>query len=64
MPHTTGRGDRGTRPGDGLSGEFNNAYTLVACLEAEAPKLVELVRPMLIQFGGICLVSDAMWVKH
>lgn len=64
LPDTSGKGDRGSRVGDGFSGEFNNSYFLVACPEATVQKLVDLVRPMLKQFGGVCLVTDALWVKH
>ena len=59
-----GAGERGEMAGDGISGEFTNSYLLIACSEDEANRIVEIVRPMLKQFGGVCLVSDAMWVKH
>jgi hypothetical protein len=26
--------------------------------------IVEILRPLLSQRGGICLVSDAQWVRH
>jgi nitrogen regulatory protein PII len=60
----SGAGERGQMPGDGLSGEFSNSYILIACSEGEAQRIVEIVRPILKRFGGVCLVSDAMWVKH
>lgn len=59
-----GAGGRGEMAGDGLSGEFTNSYLLIACSEDEANRIVEIVRPILKRFGGVCLVSDAMWVKH
>lgn len=59
-----GAGGRGEMAGDGLSGEFTNSYLLIACSEDEANRIVEIVRPMLKRFGGVCLVSDAMWVEH
>jgi nitrogen regulatory protein PII len=59
-----GVGGRGEMAGDGLSGEFTNSYLLIACSEDEANRIVEIVRPILKRFGGVCLVSDAMWVKH
>lgn len=64
MHEVTGRGDRGTQAGDGLSGEFSNSYILVACDAELVSILVERVRPILKTRGGVCLVSDAMWVKH
>jgi nitrogen regulatory protein PII len=59
-----GRGERGTRGGDVFSGVFDNSYVLIACSEEQAPQIVETVRPILKQLGGICLISDAMWVLH
>ncbi len=59
-----GAGRRGEMAGDGFSGEFTNSYLLIACSEDEANRIVEIVRPILKRFGGVCLVSDAMWVKH
>lgn len=59
-----GAGGRGEMAGDGLSGEFTNSYLLIACSEDEANRIVEIVRPILKRFGGVCLVSDALWVKH
>jgi hypothetical protein len=37
---------------------------LIACSEDQAQRIVEIVRPVLKRYGGICLVSDAMWVEH
>jgi nitrogen regulatory protein PII len=59
-----GRGDRGSRAGDVFSGVFDNSYVMIACSEEQSKQIVETVRPILKQLGGICLVSDAMWVLH
>jgi nitrogen regulatory protein PII len=59
-----GRGDRGSRAGDVFSGVFDNSYLMIACSETQARQIVETVRPILKRLGGICLVSDAMWVLH
>lgn len=64
IKEVSGRGDRGTRTGDSLSGAFDNSYVMVACSEEEARRIVEMVRPILKRYGGVCLVSDAMWVIH
>ncbi len=64
IKEAVGSGGRGDRTGDGLSGELTNSYILIACSEDEALRIVEIVRPILKRFGGVCLVSDAMWVKH
>jgi len=60
----TGRGDRGVQGGDELSGAFSNSYLLTACAPERVEEVVEAIRPILRQNGGICLVSDAQWVIH
>jgi nitrogen regulatory protein PII len=59
-----GKGDRGTRGGDFFLGAFDNSYVMIACSEEQAKQIVETARPLLKRIGGICLVSDAMWVLH
>ena len=59
-----GKGERGTRGGDVFSGAFDNSYVVIACDEEQSRQIVETVRPILKRLGGICLVSDAMWVLH
>lgn len=64
LPNAHGRGERGVRAGDELTGALRNSYVLAACRPAELDRITEAIRPMLKRFGGICLVSDAEWVKH
>jgi nitrogen regulatory protein PII len=60
----SGRGARGERGGDPFSGAFDNTYVLIAVDPAEVDRVVEAVRPVLRRHGGMCLVSDARWVRH
>lgn len=60
----TGRGERGVQSGDELSSVFSNSLLLIACAPEKAPGIVEAIRPILKKRGGVCLVSDAMWVMH
>lgn len=60
----TGKGERGLRDGGELTGVFKNSYVLTACPPEQAEKIVEAVRPILKLRGGVCLVSDALWVIH
>ena len=60
----TGKGERGIRGGDELTGVFKNSYVLAACSAEQTDLIIEAIKPVLSRFGGICLVSDAMWVKH
>jgi len=59
-----GKGDRGERGGDGLTDVFDNSYILIACEPEIVDKLLQPLRQMLHDFGGVCLVSDAHWVVH
>ncbi|MEM9174820.1 MAG: transcriptional regulator [Myxococcota bacterium] len=59
-----GRGQRGDRTSDGLSNAFQNVVFVIAAPAEETAAFVEQVRPILKRTGGICLVSDARWLKH
>lgn len=60
----TGKGDRGLRSGDDLTGVFANSYVMTACPIEKLDLIVESVRAILKQRGGVCLVSDAQWIVH
>lgn len=60
----TGKGDRGLRDGDDLTGVFANSYVMTACPVEKLDLIVESLRPILKQRGGVCLVSDAQWIVH
>lgn len=62
--HVTGKGDRGVRGDDDLTGVFTNICLMVACPPEKLPALVETVRPLLKRTGGLCLVSDVQSVIH
>ena len=65
VPDVRGSGDRGMRRADELSGESSNCLVLIACDDqALVETFMEGVRPLLVRAGGICLVSDAQWLRH
>ena len=64
MKGVFGRGSRGERGGDPFSGAFDNTYVLLACPPEQVDVIVETVRRVLVGRGGMCLVSDAVWVRH
>lgn len=59
-----GKGDQKVNSWDSLSSEVENLLIVATVKEEKLMSLVESVRPVLRQFGGACLVSDAMWVIH
>jgi hypothetical protein len=59
-----GAGDRGARDNDEPGGGNGNACVLTVAPAADVQRLVEAIRPILKRRGGMCLVSDAMWVLH
>src|SRR5688500_1331676 len=60
----TGRGDRGVQSGDELTGACTNSLLLTTCAPERVTEVVEAIRPILRQRGGVCLISDALWVRH
>lgn len=59
-----GKGDQKVSSWDSLSSETENLMVVTTIPAETLPTLVETIRPVLKQFGGACLVSDAMWVIH
>jgi len=59
-----GCGERGTRDDHVFGEKFENITFVVACEENQLQPVVEDIRLLLKKYGGICLVSDAMWVLH
>ncbi len=64
FPNVSGFGRRGDQAADEITGAFQNSCILIACTPEESEKIIALVRPQLTRQGGICLVSDAQYIKH
>jgi nitrogen regulatory protein PII len=60
----SGKGGRGNRVADELTDVFKNKYILTVCDEQQAAKITEAISPLLKKRGGVCIVSDVLWVKH
>ena len=61
----SGMGDRGLRRADEPTGSATNCVFIIACDQPDTvTEIVEGVRPILSRFGGVCLLSDAEWVRH
>lgn len=65
IPRASGQGDRGTRRGDDPTGALSNSVFIIACNDDEiVERIVDGIRPVLSRAGGICLVSEALWLRH
>ena len=61
----SGMGDRGLRRADDPTGSETNSVFIIACDEPEVvDRIIDGIRPMLSESGGMCVVSDAKWVRH
>jgi nitrogen regulatory protein PII len=57
-----GLGSRGERNPDDYVFEDENAVMVIACEEAQAEKIINMLQPRLREFGGMCIISDCQWV--
>ena len=65
IPRASGSGDRGLRRADEPTGTSTNCVFIVAADDPDTvQRLVEGIRPLLSRSGGICLISDAQWLRH
>jgi hypothetical protein len=60
----TGGGERGPQRGDEITGVSSNHYILTTCPPARLDAVTAALRPLLKKVGGVCLVSDARWLRH
>ena len=59
-----GAGSRGPQLSDEVTGVSSNHWILVACPADRVEGLLEPLRSLLKRFGGVCLISDAHWLRH
>ena len=59
-----GKGERGLMAADELTDVFKNSYIFTVCEEEKARKIAEEVSPLLKKAGGICIISDVVWIPH
>ncbi len=62
--HVGGNGERGIREDLAFGEKFENITFIIACPEDKIASFIRLVRPLLKDYGGMCLISDALWVLH
>ena len=59
-----GMGDRGRRLADEVTDVFTNTYIMVCCTPELSEKIGDKIQQRIKRYGGACIISDAMWVKH
>ena len=60
-----GRGDRGHRRADELTGASSNCIFLIAVEEqTKTDSIIEGVRPLLTRFGGLCVITEGFLLTH
>jgi len=60
----SGTGDRGAQPNDGITRSTSNTLIVTTCTPEQLDDVIEKLRKVLSRFGGMCLVSDALWLRH
>ncbi len=60
----SGTGDRGVQPSDGIARGTSNSLILTTCEPEQLEGVIEELRELLSRYGGMCLVSDAHWLRH
>lgn len=64
FPNVSGKGERGFSNND-LEGVFSYSYIMTVCTnELVLNTLIEEITPLLKKIGGICLVTDTVWIHH
>ncbi len=58
-----GYGSRGARNPDDVLMEQENVVVILACQTDQAQRVVNELRPALKGFGGMCLISDCLWLE-
>ncbi|MEM6639459.1 MAG: P-II family nitrogen regulator [Pseudomonadota bacterium] len=60
-----GGGDRGYRRADDVTDTDENCVFIVAVENPDmVSTIVEHAQPIVERYGGLCLVSDALWVRQ
>lgn len=53
-----GKGSHGYHDTRGLSNVLSNSYVMSVCSPDDAEKLAQHIKPLIVRYGGICIVSD------
>lgn len=59
----TGKTPRATMSDDLPITGLSNVYVICCCSEDLVQQVIEIIRPILNKFGGVCYISDAMEIR-
>jgi len=59
-----GLGSRGVVDPDDVILDDENVIVILACLEEKAQKVLVEIQPILKELGGMCLISDCLWLER
>lgn len=59
-----GKGERGVQGGGSFSEAFENCYLITTCPPEMIEEIADKLRPLLEEGGGVCFITDALWLKH
>ncbi|MDX1920287.1 MAG: hypothetical protein SFU25_06080 [Candidatus Caenarcaniphilales bacterium] len=57
-----GKGERGIQDGGSFMEALENSYLITTCPPEALEQIIIKLRPLLEEGGGVCFVSDAMWL--
>lgn len=63
LKNAGGLGSRGMRDPSDVLLEQENVMVVLACKDDQAQRVVNELRPALKSLGGMCLISDCLWVE-
>lgn len=59
-----GKGERGVQGGGSFSEAFENSYLITTCPPDLLEQITNTLRPLLEEGGGVCFITDALWLNH
>jgi nitrogen regulatory protein PII len=64
LENTSGKGDRGFSCDD-IDCNYSGSYIMTVCTnDKQLDTLVTKMKPLLKKVGGICVITDAQWLRH
>lgn len=63
IKHAGGLGSRGPVENGDVTLNDGNVVVILACQEQKAQKVLAEIQPIMEELGGICLISDCLWLE-